>query len=70
MSQYIQEACRNIKVYLKQRNGDENLENCTYVMPQKAPGPLSNEYHPKINISFKLNATDDAYYQSLIRILQ
>ena len=39
-------------------------------MPKKAPAPMSNEYRPEIYISFELNATDAAYYQSLIGILQ
>ena len=39
-------------------------------MPKKAPAPMSNEYRPKIDISPELNATDAAYYQSLIGILR
>ena len=39
-------------------------------MPKKAPAPMSNEYRPEIDISPELNATDAAYYQSLIGILQ
>ena len=25
LSQYVQEACRNVRAYLKQRNGDDKL---------------------------------------------
>ena len=39
-------------------------------MPNKAPAPMSNEYRPKIDISPELNATDAAYYQSLIGIVR
>ena len=42
LSQYVQEACRNVRVYLKQRNGDDKLQYCTYHMPNKAPAPMSN----------------------------
>ena len=39
-------------------------------MPKKAPASMSNIYRPKIDISPELNATDTAYYQSLIDFLQ
>ena len=39
-------------------------------MPPKAPALMSNEYRPDIDISPKLNATDAAYYQSLVGILR
>ena len=68
-SEYVQEACRNVQVYLKQRNGDDKLQDCTYYMPNKAPAPMSNDYRPEIDISPELDATDVAYYQSLIGIL-
>ena len=70
MSWYVQEACQNVRAYFKQRNGDDKLQDCTYHMPNKAPTPMSNEYHPKIDISPELNATDASYYQSLIGILR
>ena len=70
LSQYVQEACQNIGVYLKQRNGNENLLDCTYYMPNKTPASMFNEYRPKIDISPELNATDAAYYQSLVGILR
>ena len=65
----MQEACGTVCVYLKQRNGDDKLQDCTYHMPNKAPAPMSNEYRPEIDISPELNVTDAAYYQSLIGIL-
>ena len=46
----MQEVCRNVRVYLKQKNGDDK--------------------RAEIDISPELNATDAAYYQSLIGILQ
>ena len=55
---------------MKQRNGNENLLDCTYYMPNKTPASMFNEYRPKIDISPELNATDAAYYQSLVGILR
>ena len=69
LSQYVQEACRNVGEYLKQRNGDDKLQDCKYHMSNKAPDPISNEYRPEIDISPELNATDTADYQSLIGIV-
>ena len=48
---------------------DDKLQDCTYHMPNKAPAPMSNEYRAEIDISPELDATDAAYYQSLIGIL-
>ena len=67
-SQYVQEACQNVQAYLKKRNGDDKLQDCTYHMPNKASAPMSDEYRPQIDISPELNATDTAYYQSLVGI--
>mmetsp|Transcript_36418 Transcript_36418/g.36804 ORF Transcript_36418/g.36804 Transcript_36418/m.36804 type:complete len:214 (+) Transcript_36418:347-988(+) len=69
-SQYVQKTCQNVRAYLKQMNGDENLQDCTYFMPQKASAPMTNKYRPKIDISPELNAMDAAYYQFLIGILR
>ena len=65
----MQEACRNAWVYLKQKNGNDKLQDCTYHMPNKAPTPMSNKYRLEIDRSPELDATDAAYYQSLIGIL-
>ena len=69
LSQYVREACNNVQAYLKQRNGDDKLQDCKYHMSNKAPDPISNEYRPEIDISPELNATDTADYQSLIGIV-
>ena len=69
LSQYVQEACQNVRIYLKQRNGDDKLQDYTYHMPNKATAPMSNEYRPEIDISHELNATDAAYSISLVGIL-
>ena len=55
---------------MKQRNGDDKLQDCTYHMPTKTPAPMSNDHRPEIDISPELDAKDAAYYQSLIGILQ
>ena len=70
LSQYVRAACNNVQTYLKQRNGDDKLQDCKYHMPNKAPAPMSNEFRPEIDISPELSATDAAYYQFLIGILQ
>ena len=70
LSQYVREACNNVRAYLKQRNGDNKLQDCKHHMPKKAPAPMSNEYCPKIDITPELNATDAAYYQYLIGIVR
>ena len=49
-SQYVQEACCNVWLYLKQRNGCDKLQDCTYHMPNKAPALMSTDYRPKIDI--------------------
>jgi hypothetical protein len=36
----------------------------------KAPTPLSNGYHPEIDLSAELQAQDLAYYHSLIGVLR
>ena len=69
LSQYVDEACRNVRNHLKERNCDAYVQEYTYFMPKKAPAPMSNKYRPAIDIYPELNATDAAYYQSLIGIL-
>ena len=51
LSQYVGEACRNVRIHLKERNGDDYVQECTYFMSKKAPAPMSNEYRPEIDIS-------------------
>ena len=60
-SQYVQEAVRNVEVYLNARK--EKLAT-------KAGSPISNNYRPEIDDSDELNLVDAAYYQSLIGILR
>ena len=69
-SQYVGEACRNVRNHLKERNGDVYMQECTYFIPKKDPAPMSNKYRPRIDISPELNVTDAAYHQSLIGILR
>ena len=61
-SQYIQEACKNVRNHLKLRNKDDKLQDCKYFLPQKAPGPMTTDYRAEIDVSPELNATDAAYY--------
>ena len=60
-SQYVQEAVRNVEVYLNARK--EKLAT-------KAGSPISNNYRPEVDESEELNLVDAAYYQSLIGILR
>ena len=54
---------------MKERNGDKKEYDCDYLLPRKAPSPMSNDYCPQIDDSPELNTTDADYYQSLISIL-
>lgn len=65
LSQYIQEACRNVQKCLKERQ-KLNDSNKHYLPKSPAKGPLSNQYGPKIDVTPKLDANNAAYYQSLI----
>ena len=60
-SQYVQEAVRNVEVYLNERKKK---------LASKAGSPISNNYRPEIDETDELNLADAAYYQSLIGILR
>ena len=36
----------------------------------KAPSPMTTDYRAEIDVSLELNATDAAYYQSLIGVVR
>ena len=59
-SQYVQAAVKNVETYLD-KSGQK--------LP-KAKTPLSSTYRPEVDTSAELNATDAAYFQSLIGILR
>ena len=67
-SQYVQEAVRNVRKCLEKRYEEKN-DHLKFHLPKKAPAPMSNDYRPDIDISEELDATDAAYYQSLIGIV-
>ena len=69
-SQYVQEACRNVRKYLKDRYKDNTVQDRPYFMPKKARAALSNQYRPEIEVTPELEPVDAAYYQSLIGILR
>ena len=69
-SQYVQEACRNVRQYLKDLNKDQKPEQCKYFMPKKVSAPLSNDHRPEIDVSPELAPEFAAYYQSLIGVLR
>ena len=63
-SQYVQAAVKNVKTWL------EKEENKRWKMPLKARTPLKSGYRPELDVSSELNASDAAYYQSLIGVLR
>ena len=60
-SQYVQAAIQNVEDYLKTKG------EC---LPTRAKSPFSTGYRPEIDVSPELDASDAAYYQSLIGILR
>ena len=60
-SQYVQAAVKNV---------EEHLEGRNLKLVSRAETPISTLYRPEVDISPELNATDAAYYQSLIGILR
>jgi hypothetical protein len=60
-SQYVQNAVSNVETYLKSRNKK---------LPLRSKSPWTTNYRPEIDISPELNATESAYYQSLIGVLR
>ena len=68
-SQYVQEAVRNVRKCLQKRYEEKN-DHIKFHLPKKAPAPMSNDYRPEVDISEELDATDAAYYQSLIGIVR
>ena len=60
-SQYVQAAVENVEKYLKGKG---------LCLPVKAPTPFNSGYRPEVDVSPELNATDAAYFQSLIGVLR
>lgn len=61
MSQYVQEAVKNVETYIAKRS---------MALSKKASTPLSAGYSPEIDQSEELEETDATYYQSLIGVLR
>ena len=60
MSQYVQEAVKNVEEHLKKRD---------LALLKKASTPIAANYSPELDASDELDADDATYYQSLIGIL-
>ena len=60
MSQYVQEAIKNIESTIKKRG---------LALKKKVQAPFTTNYCPEIDGSEMLNDEDSTYYQSLIGIL-
>ena len=69
-SQYVQEACKNVRNHLKLRNGEHKLQDCQYFLSKKIPAPMTTDYCVEIDVSLELNTVDAAYYQSLIGVVK
>ena len=61
MSQYVQEAVKNVEQYLKKRD---------LALVKKASTPMTTNYSPELDGSEELGSDDATYYQSLIGVLQ
>ena len=61
MSQYVQEAVRNVEEHLKKRD---------LALLKKASTPVAANYSPELDASDELDADDATYYQSLIGVLR
>ena len=61
LSQYVQAAVKNV---------EENIARTNRKLPSKAITPTQTSYQPEIDTTGELDATDSAYYQSLIGILR
>ena len=59
--QYVKESVKNVLNYLKNRG--EGLE-------EKAVTPMTNGYHPEIDITPELGPEVAAYFHSLIGVLR
>ena len=60
-SQYVQAAVKNVESYLSNHGGK---------LPAKAETPLQSSYRPELDVTPELDATDAAYFQSLIGVLR
>ena len=60
MSQYVQEAVRNV---------EEHLRKGGLALIRRVITPISVNYSPGIDSSAELDAEDATYYQSLIGVL-
>jgi len=60
-SQYVKSAVSNVEDYLAKKG---------LKLPARANTPLSPNYSPEVDTSLEFNATDAAYYQSLIGVLR
>jgi hypothetical protein len=62
-SKYVQEAVKNVEAFIKKTFNGRTLI-------KKAPTPFENDYHPELDTTPVLNATQANYYQSQIGVLR
>ena len=63
-SQYVQTAVKNVETHVAKVN------DVRWQLPAKADTPLKASYHPELDENPELDATNAAYYQSLIGVLR
>ena len=63
-SQYVQTAVKNVETHMVKING------ARWQLPAMADTLLKASYHPELDVSPELYATNSAYYQSLIGVLR
>ena len=61
LSKYVQDAAKSV---------EEHLARTSIKLPSKALTPIQTSYRPEIDTTVELNATELAYYQSIIGILR
>ena len=61
LSKYVQDAVKSV---------EEHLARTSIKLPSKALTPIQTSYRPEIDTTVELNATELAYYQSIIGILR
>jgi hypothetical protein len=63
-SQYVRAAVANVESYVSEKS------EARWKIPAKAETPLRTSYRPELDTSPELQATESAYYQSIIGILR
>ena len=63
-SKYVQEACKNCEIFLK------NNFDGKYSLPRTAPNPFVGEYRPETDMTDPLEPVRASYYQTMIGVMR